>query len=61
MDALTHRLAAVVGLMATCDKRPYSEQAAIELVQAAKKVHAQYEERCNEQAGLEHYHGREGG
>lgn len=63
MDALTHRLAAALGSL--IDTAPGGKMASTIAHRAATAqaliVHAEYAQRCKEQAGLDHYHGREGG
>ena len=68
MDALTHRLAAALGACIEAAGKPTPngdtaarDEAMHEAAEAAVKVHAEYDQRCKEQSGLDHYHGREGG
>lgn len=62
MDALTHRLAAAVGTLISLNATQGVSDAAWERAVAdADTVWQEYDQRCKEQAGIDHYHGREGG
>lgn len=58
MDALTHRLAAALGAVIAANDLGRGTKDAIA---NAREVWSEYAQRCKEQAGLDHYHGREGG
>lgn len=61
MDALTHRLAAALGNLLNPINGRKGDDHLNEMWDNARKVHAEYDQRCREQAGIDHYHGREGG
>lgn len=61
MDNLTHRLAAALGCMVeSANALGDGTQLTLDTA-SANRVLVEYDKRCKEQGGIDHYAGREGG